>query len=112
MSVLDFNDAGPQQTAGARAPSLDRYSAADEFRRAVVDFGLLPGEVTASSGKIVRCQVAGDKSNQKSGWFVYYDDDLPAGAFGNWRNGDVGNWCVKAEVAMSPAEALAYIPYL
>ena len=108
MSVLDFNDAGPQQTAGARAPSLDRYSAADEFRRAVVDFGLLPGEVTASSGKIVRCQVAGDKSNQKSGWFVYYDDDLPAGAFGNWRNGDVGNWCVKAEVAMNPAEALAY----
>ena len=108
MSVLDFNDAGPQQTAGARAPSLDRYSAADEFRRAVVDFGLLPGEVTASNGKIVRCQVAGDKSNQKSGWFVYYDDDLPAGAFGNWRNGDVGNWCVKAEVAMNPAEALAY----
>ena len=108
MGRLDFNDAGPQQTAGARAPSLDRYSAADEFRRVVVDFGLLPGEVTASSGKIVRCQVAGDKSNQKSGWFVYYDDDLPAGAFGNWRNGDVGNWCVKAEVAMNPAEALAY----
>ena len=108
MGRLDFNDAGPQQTAGARAPSLDRYSAADKFRRAVVDFGLLPGEVTASSGKIVRCQVAGDKSNQKSGWFVYYDDDLPAGAFGNWRNGDVGNWCVKAEVAMNPAEALAY----
>ena len=108
MSVLDFNDAGPQQAAEQYAPRINKYSAADEFRRAVVDFGLLPGEVTASSGKIVRCPVAGDKSSQKSGWFVYYDDDLPAGAFGNWRSGDVGNWCVKAEVAMNPAEALAY----
>ena len=54
MSVLDFNDAGPQQAVEKYAP-VNRYSAADEFRRAVVDFGLLPGEVTASSGKIVRC---------------------------------------------------------
>ena len=107
MSVLDFNDAGPQITE-SRQKTVSPYAAAEEFRRVLVDSGLLPGDVTAESGKIVRCQVAGDKANQKSGWFVFYNDDLPAGAFGNWRSGDMGNWCVKAEVAMSPAEAMAY----
>ena len=107
MSVLDFNDAGPQITE-PRQKAVSPYAAAEEFRRVLVDSGLLPGDVTAESGKIVRCQVAGDKANQKSGWFVFYNDDLPAGAFGNWRSGDMGNWCVKAEVAMSPAEAMAY----
>ena len=107
MPILDFNDAGPQ-ILEPRAPQVDRHGAAEEFRRALLGFDLLPGDVETSGGHIVRCPVAGDKSNQKSGWFVFYNDDLPAGAFGNWRSGDMGNWCAKAEVAMSPAEALAY----
>ena len=107
MGLLDFNDAGPQ-ILESRVPQHTPRDAAETFRRAAVDFGLLPGDVAVSGGNIVRCPATGDKAGQKSGWFVFFDDDLPAGAFGNWRSGDMGNWCAKAEVAMSPAEALAY----
>lgn len=105
--ILDFNTAGPQ-TMGPQPATVTRHGAARDFRNACIGAGLLPGDVEVSNGKMVRCPVTGDKANQKSGWFVFFNDDLPAGAFGDWRNGESGTWCAKSEVTMSPAEAMAY----
>lgn len=105
-TIYDFNTAGPQ-VAESPAPR-PRLDAPKEFRDACVNAGLLPGDVEASGGRVVRCPAAGDKPGKKSGWFVFFNDDLPAGAFGDWRNGESGTWCAKSETVMSPAEVQAY----
>jgi putative DNA primase/helicase len=32
------------------------------------------------------------KSNDKAGWYIFFDDGIPAGAFGNWREGISYKW--------------------
>lgn len=105
-TVLDFNTAGPQ--AVEPHPVVGPADAAADFRRALVRFGLLPGRVEASGGKIVRCPVPGDGPNKKSGWFVFYEDGVPAGAYGNWKSGEFESWSSKSEMEMTPAEVLAH----
>jgi len=39
-------------------------------------------------GKIHRFKVDGDAGSEKSGWYVIFGDRLPAGAFGNWKDGE------------------------
>lgn len=43
-------------------------------------------------GKIHRYAVAGDKQQEKTGWYIVFDDGIPAGAFGNWRLSFKQNW--------------------
>ncbi len=47
-------------------------------------------ELVRFDGAIHRFRVDGDKGTEKSGWYVFFDDHLPAGAFGNWKQGDRG----------------------
>lgn len=104
--MLDFNSAG-RQVVEVSAPRSTMDAAAG-FRQAAIASGLLPGNVEESGGRIVRCPATGDKSNQKSGWFVFYSDGVPAGAFGNWKTGETQDWCARAESAMRPEEVQAY----
>lgn len=43
-------------------------------------------------GKYHRFKVNGDKSSKKSGWYKFYNDNLPAGRFGTWRGDVWTNW--------------------
>ena len=58
-------------------------------------------------GRIHRFRVEGDKGTEKSGWYVFYDDRLPAGAFGNWKSGDDWlRWHADSVDAMAQREEL------
>ena len=104
--IFDFNTAARQEEAPpVRRGSVD---SAETFRKIITNFGLLPGSVDASGGQIIRCPAPGDAPGKKSGWFVYYADGIPAGAFGNWRTGEFESWSAKSELDMTPAEVLAH----
>jgi putative DNA primase/helicase len=67
----------------------------DEFRLALIEAGL---EVDAveNDGKIHRCRTSDDKGKKKSGWYVFFDDGVAAGAYGNWKLSDQAiNWTSK-----------------
>ena len=64
-------------------------------------------EAVIVDGKIHR--VSGeDERHKKSGWYVYYQDGVPSGAYGDWRSGMVSSWCSKASDSLSNAERIAY----
>ena len=108
MSVLDFNTAGPQAMEPIKPSRIGFSDAVEKFRSIVIAFGLLPGNIAESDGSIVRCPVVGDKPGQKSGWFVFYADGVPAGAYGNWRTSDFESWSAMSELEMTPSEVLAH----
>ena len=108
-SVLDFNTAGPQIIAEEKPRWKTFTYAAENFRKEAQGFGLLLEDVSASDGNLVRCPVVDDKPGNKSGWFVFYTDGIPAGAFGNWKNSDESiSWSAKSETDMTPVELQAH----
>lgn len=55
-------------------------------------------------GKPHRFRVAGDKGREKSGWYVLFGDNLPAGRFGNWRGDLSAAWHATPDHVLTPAE--------
>jgi putative DNA primase/helicase len=56
-----------------------------------------------SDGKIHRFSVDGDKPGSH-GWYVLFNDGLPAGSYGSWKTGETFTWSGKNEKAMSEDE--------
>ena len=60
-------------------------------------------------GKFHRFKVAGDKTDQSSGWYTLFElGDLLVGAYGNWRTGLSEVWCSKSVQTLSGVERKAY----
>lgn len=55
-------------------------------------------------GRIHRFKVRGDKARQKSGWYKFYGDRLPAGAFGSWRGDICIKWHARGEQLLTDAD--------
>ena len=55
-------------------------------------------------GRPHRFRVAGDKGREKSGWYVFFGDNLPAGRFGNWRGDLSVAWHATPDHVLTPAE--------
>lgn len=65
----------------------------NQLRRAMEMAGLQPPPDLIFDGQIHRFSVSG-KIKEKAGWYVVYDDKIPAGAFGNWKDGTNQQWRV------------------
>ena len=55
-------------------------------------------------GRIHRFKVRGDKNREKSGWYKFYGDRLPAGAFGSWRGDICIKWHARGEQLLTDAD--------
>ena len=55
-------------------------------------------------GRVHRFKVRGDKARQKSGWYKFYGDRLPAGAFGSWRGDICIKWHARGEQLLTDAD--------
>lgn len=56
---------------------------------------------------ITRAKTSGDKGSEKSGWYIYYPGNIPAGAYGDWRNGgETITWCSRKQSDMTAVEFL------
>lgn len=81
------------------------FNASIEFENACIAAGLVIRHGIDCSGKIVRCATV-SKPKKKNGWYVFYPDGVPAGAFGDYEAGFSQNWCAPLSRPMSMAEQL------
>lgn len=106
VGVLDFNVAARQLPTMEPVPRFPGHDVLASFKQAMQEAGLCPDNIIDTSGKTSpeRCPTADDRPGRKSGWYVFYGDTFPAGAFGNWKTGESWNWSPKKDVEMSPVE--------
>lgn len=58
---------------------------------AIAESGMMPPDDIRLDGAVHRFSVTGKKGDD-AGWYVGFDDKIPAGQFGNWRDGSAHNW--------------------
>lgn len=75
------------------------------FAKALEDFGLDVDGGVIADGKIHRCRTQGDRKRRKTGWYVLYLDNVPAGAYGDYRVSDEPTtWCAKSAHELTDQE--------
>jgi putative DNA primase/helicase len=79
-----------------------------DFREAMNKAGIITKDKIIVDGHIHRFQVYGDKPGQKNGWYVAYDGDIPAGAFGCWKRGIKGKWSSTSFMEMTDTQRDKY----
>jgi putative DNA primase/helicase len=90
-----------------RAEFAPMQEAIEQFRAAIHKAGLNPPTVIEPDGKLHRFASNG-KRNDDAGWYVFHDDDIPAGAFGDWRGGLSKTWRADIGRTLSPQEEATY----
>ena len=78
-----------------------------DFSIAMQTIGLIPDSIIAD-GELHRIKTNSDKHSKKSGWYIFYGDNIPAGSFGDWRTGATQTWCSRSSDTMSEAEKADY----
>ena len=79
----------------------------EAFRDAIASAGLTPPDEIIADGKLHRFSSNG-RPRDESGWYKFYDDDRPAGAFGCWRSDLSSTWKSSNPTTFTPAEREAY----
>ena len=77
--------------------------AVETFQAVIAEAGLGLPEIIAD-GSIHRFKTPIDKGGAKSGWFVFYSDGIPSGAFGSWKADEKHTWCSNDTNSMTPDE--------
>jgi phage/plasmid primase-like uncharacterized protein len=71
------------------------------FRSALAEHNLVPPEIIPD-GQIHRFSTNGKRD--QAGWYVLFDDGIPAGKFGDWRTGLSETWCSKKRSELTDEE--------
>ena len=79
---------------------MDTVSA---FSQAIEQAGLTPPAIIIQDGKLHRFASNGDRADD-AGWYTYFPDETPAGAFGCWRNNVKQTWSGKADSTLTAME--------
>ncbi len=66
--------------------------------------GITPPNQLITDGQLHRFHISGDKRGSKNGWYTLYCDNIPYGAFGNWKDGISIKWSLKKHDQMSSIE--------
>jgi putative DNA primase/helicase len=82
-------------------------NATAQFRDAIQSAGLIPPDVIEPDGKLHRFASNG-KHGDDAGWYALHDDGIPAGSFGDWRNGLSQTWRADIGRNLTPAEDAAH----
>lgn len=82
--------------------------AESSFKAALAASGLSIRDKIVADGKLHRFHVEGDKPGTRNGWYIMFGEGLPAGAFGSWKTGQKGSWCVKDRKSLTPRELAEY----
>lgn len=74
------------------------------FREKMRTDGIICNSEIICDGELHRFHVDGDSANSNNGWYILYNDSIPAGAFGCWRRGINKTWCFKSKNTMTSDE--------
>lgn len=84
----------------------------EQFINAIREAGLEPPHQVIMDGKLHRFRSGtkgSGKSGDKSGWYVVFNDGIPAGRFGCWRMGFESPWRADVGRQFSTAEEMAHV---
>lgn len=73
------------------------------FQSAIAAAGLTPPATIFADGKIHRFSTNG-KSSDDAGWYILHAGNVPAGSFGNWREGSTETWCSIDRTEQTPEQ--------
>jgi putative DNA primase/helicase len=79
----------------------------EQFRHAIHAAGITPPDVIYADGVLRRFSTS-RKPDDDAGWYVYHGDDIPAGAFGDWRTGLSKKWRADVGRRLSHTEEQAH----
>jgi len=97
--------AGPSVSSSVNCLADDTYfTTTEQFKDAMRESGIILTDEVIADGKIHRFHIDGDKPGSLNGWYVLYEDSLPAGAFGSWKLGISQTWCSKSSGRLSTSE--------
>jgi len=82
-------------------------NATEQFREAIRGAGLIPPDMIEADGKLHRFPTNG-KRGDDAGWYALHGDGIPAGVFGDWRNGFSQTWRADIGRKLTPAEDAAH----
>ena len=68
------------------SPQISQTSVEKEIREMMETRGIIPPATILLDGQIHRFSTNGDKDDT-AGWYIFFQDPIPAGAFGDWRTG-------------------------
>lgn len=74
----------------------------EQFKQAMAAVGIDCQAEIIADGRLHRFKPNGSKN--PDGWYVLHSDGIPAGSFGNWRNGQSFTWCSKKQSELTPQE--------
>ncbi len=72
------------------------------LRQAMREAGIVTSYPIISDGQLHRFHIEGDKQGSENGWYVLFDDEVPAGAFGCWKRNIHEKWCSIKKKLLSP----------
>ncbi len=101
--VIDLNLARRQDEDPSPPARLPFGQVVEGFRDALAAAGLGRPEI-AGDGHIHRFDLPDEKPGKRGGWYVFYPDSIPSGAFGSWKHDVSETWCSKANYEMSREE--------
>ena len=78
----------------------------EQFRAAIQSARITPPEIIPD-GKLHRFATNG-KRGDDGGWYVLHEDDIPAGAFGDWRTDPFEAWRADVGRTLSREEEAAH----
>lgn len=78
--------------------------AVEEFQRLMEAHGLGCPDPIIGDGNIHHYHVDGDTQGSKNAWYIFHDDQCPAGIFASWKTGEKITWSAKAEKTLSLEE--------
>jgi len=82
-----------------------------QLKEAIIDAGLEPPDAIYMDGNIHRFKTGSKGSGgtgDKTGWYVAYNDSIPAGRFGDWRSGIEVTFRADVGRKFTPAEEMAH----
>lgn len=98
---------------GPWSPPLERQPDPphEQLKQAMMDAGLVPPDHIDFDGKVRRFN-SGSKGSggagKRPGWYVAFDDGIPAGRFGCWREGIDMPWRAEVSRQLSSVDEMAY----
>lgn len=91
-------------------PQEKQVSAPDiQLKDAMLGVGLKPPDVLHLDGKLHRFNsgTKGEGGHDKPGWYIIFNDGIPAGRFGCWRSGVELTWKADVGRSLTVAEEMA-----
>lgn len=82
-------------------------SAENQFIDAILSAGLTPPASIIPDGRLYRFNTTG-KRGDLTGWYTFHGDNIPAGAFGDWRQGFSQTWRADIGRKLTHAETEAH----